>query len=422
MRCRIASVMATLSAAMFSCVVAAGPAVAAETVVRVTCHPDNAKVATPVVIGLEGVDAGKNLPAGVIMVEEGTAKRVAGQVITGPGRSLCFIMPPREMGGGVRTFRITEDRPGPAGLTVSDKDPDRLVVSELGKPVLAFVRNPILKKGVPGRYRRMGYLHPVYDLDGTVLTDDFPRDHFHHRGVSWAWPRVTYAGHLYDMWHIADIKRRLRKVLSTEAGPVCAVLRINNEWAIEDHPTGDAKDRGYQKPPVVDEKVELCVWSADKTARIVDVFLTLTALKGPVSIGGRHTQSKGYGGFNCRFAPRKETVLFGPNGRQPDVVNKVPMAWSDLSAKFDSGNPRVSGMAMFDSPSNPGFPSGWSNRTYGYLNPAWPGLDKYVLEPGKPLRLRYRVYIHRGDVVAGKVVFAQRSFVHPPSGTIVTAP
>ncbi len=421
MRCRSVIPMMIVPV-LLVCTVQVGVSPAAQTLVEVTCHPDNLKVPTPVIVGLQKVEAAKELPATCMLVEEGTARRVPAQVITGPGKSLCFIMPPRENAGGVRRFRVTEHRPGPAGLAVSTDDPDRLIVNELGKPVLTMIRGPILKKGVPGKYRRMGYLHPVYDLDGTVLTDDFPRDHFHHRGVSWAWPRVKYAGRLYDMWHITDIKRRLRKVLSTEAGPVCAVLRVNHEWALEDHPTGENKDRGYQKPPVVDEKVELCVWSAGKTGRIIDVFLTLTALKGPVSIGGRHTESKGYGGFNCRFAPRKDTVLFGPNGRQPDVVNRVPMAWSDLSAKFDPETKRVSGMAIFDSPSNPGFPSGWSNRTYGYLNPAWPGLDKHVLEPGKPLRLRYRVYIHRGDVVAGKVVHAQRSFVHPPSGSVLTKP
>jgi hypothetical protein len=40
---------------------------------------------------------------------------------------------------------------------------------------------------------------------------------------------------------------------------------------------------------------------------------------------------------------------------------------------------------------------------YGLLNPAWPGVTPVTLKPGEPLVLRYRLWIHRGDVAAGGV-------------------
>jgi hypothetical protein len=47
-----------------------------------------------------------------------------------------------------------------------------------------------LKPGVPEDRRRACYLHPVWTPGGTIVTDDFPADHYHHRGIFWAWPRV----------------------------------------------------------------------------------------------------------------------------------------------------------------------------------------------------------------------------------------
>lgn len=380
----------------------------ADTIIEVACKPHHDQVETPVMADLSKGDS--KLTGAVILIEEGTTQRLAAQVITEPVRVLCFVMPTRAQHTDTRRFRVTDARPGPEGLAIDDQsDADRIIITESKRGVLTFIRGRILKPDVPERYRRGCYLHPVYDLDGAVLTDDFPRDHFHHRGLSWAWPRVTYAGKRLDMWSIGPLHREFRKLLSKQAGPVCAVLRIVDQWVLKDH-------------AVVDETMDICAWRAGQVGRAVDFFLTLSARDKPVTIGGELDASKGYGGFNVRFAKRRDTVLFGPNGRQPGVVNRAAMAWSDLSGKFAPGADRVSGLTIFESPGNPGHPNGWSNRSYGYLNPAWPGLGEFTLEPGRPLSLRYRVWIHRGDAVTGRAVRAQRAFVDPPSATLVSKP
>jgi hypothetical protein len=380
----------------------------AETVVEVRCKPHHFRVETPVMLPVRD---GADLPASFSLVEEGTARRIPAQVITEPAGTLCFIMPPRIATNEPRRFRVTNEKPDPKGFAISDADKDRIEITEGGRGVAAFVRGAILKPGVPGRYRRSCYLHPVYDLDGAVLTDDFPRDHFHHRGMSWAWPRVEAAGKRYDLWAVGDVKDRFGRVLSSQAGPVCAVLRVADRWVAGEH-----------EQPLVDEILELCIWRAGSEGRAMDVFITLTAPGTPVTIGGQLEDGKGYGGFNVRFAPRQDTHITGPDGRQPDNVNCVRMTWSDLSGQFTRGSETISGLAIFDSPGNPHFPNGWSNRAYGYLNPAWPGLDKFELKTGVPLRLRYRVWIHRGDATAGKVALAQQVFVDLPEARLLPVP
>jgi len=68
---------------------------------------------------------------------------------------------------------------------------------------------------------------------------------------------------------------------------------------------------------------------------------------------------------------------------------------------------------------HPGHPPGWCLGEYGFLGVDWPGLGRYVLEPGKPVVLAYRVFVHRGDAQAAKVAEAYEAFAHPPRSRVV---
>ncbi len=378
----------------------------AETFVDVRCKPHHGLVSTPVMMP---VPKDIKLPTGdFVLVEEGTARRIPVQIVAEPSVVMCFMMPPRAPSEITRRFRVTADAPEPSGLAFDDSDKDRILIREGDRPVATFVRGAILKDGVPPRYRRSCYIHPVHDLDGTVLTDDFPRDHFHHRGLFWAWPRVEAAGKHYDQWSVGEIGHRHKKVLSRQAGPVCAVLRVANDWV--------AAGR-----TLVEETVELCFWRTGPEGRAIDVYLTFAAVDGPVVIGGEIEYKKGYGGFSVRFAPRRGTTVMGPEGLLADHVDNVAMTWSDLSGRFTQGSDTISGLAIFDAPCNPGFPQKWTNRSYGFLNPAWPGQEKTEIKPGEPLRLRYRVWVHRYEVSRGKVIQAQQNFVDPPDARCVVS-
>src|ERR1051325_9833474 len=60
-------------------------------------------------------------------------------------------------------------------------------ILENNKKVLFYQARP---KSVNGKYERAGYVHPLYDLDENVLTDDSPRYHPYHRGIFWAWHQI----------------------------------------------------------------------------------------------------------------------------------------------------------------------------------------------------------------------------------------
>jgi Methane oxygenase PmoA len=92
-------------------------------------------------------------------------------------------------------------------------------------------------------------------------------------------------------------------------------------------------------------------------------------------------------------------------------------SWVDYSGSIDG---EKLGVAIFDNPSNPGYPSRWHARDYGLfaLNP-WgqhafePAIPEAhtLLDGGASLRFRWRVVIHQGDTASAHIAELYKEFV-----------
>lgn len=309
----------------------------------------------------------------------------------------------------------------------------RLHITEDGKNVLGYNYGMQLNTGADPRYERGCYVHPLWDANGwqRTITEDFaPLDgHLHHRGLGWTWPHVEvgeYAGKkAVQTWHPCDppLRQHFVKWIKREANEKRAVIAVENAWILETdkpksivketveivaHPItkiGEMPHNNPQKPPV------------PVMARAIDFTLTFQATDQPVKLFG--AGGKGYGGFMIRGSydmPKGAiTIAEGPlNGDR----TRCPTPWADLS---HGGR----GVAIFTHPDHPPHPDGpknknrdplpprWLLRTSfaGLLNCAWPGVEPCVLQPGKPVTLRYRVYVHRGDAKQAKVAEAYKQYV-----------
>jgi len=285
---------------------------------------------------------------------------------------------------------------------------------EVDRPVLqlnhVLVRPPVR----PERYAAADFVHPLWGLDGEPITQSFPGDHRHHRGLFWAWPRVMKDGKpIGDLWHLRQIWARFERVLWRRRGPLFAELAVENAWVC-----GPSRDEARK---VVAEHVRIRVFPAGKLGRCIDIELALRALQPGMSIGGQLSKDKGYGGFTLRLARPWYAEIRMDGVKIAKDVNRQRARWSDYSGWFrrpaaptaTSSAPTrragrvqaamVSGVAVFAHPSLPDFPPGWSNRYYGILNPAFPGLKAYPLPQDEPLRLRFRLYVHRYDSERARV-------------------
>jgi hypothetical protein len=298
----------------------------------------------------------------------------------GRGWQILANVPPRAAANGERAFHLSPVADASPAFHFADASTNSLRLSEGQRPVLVYNHGVLRKAGVPADRARSTYVHPLFGLDGEVLTDDFPKDHYHHRGLFWAWPHVSVGTNHYDLWMIKGIEQRFERWLAREAGSGGAVLGVENGWY-----AGNRK--------VMQERVWVRVFPATVSAQAVDVELVLTPQDQPVALAG--AEGKSYGGLTLRFAPRTNTVITTPLGNLPEDLPMTHLPWADLTATYPDA-PAASGASIFIAPDHPDYPPMWLTRHYGVLCVGWPGVDAKEFPAGEPIRCRYRVWIHRG--------------------------
>lgn len=273
------------------------------------------------------------------------------------------------------------------GFRFAEIDTESLGLWDNDRAVLVYNHGIKRRRDVPQDRWRSTYVHPLYGLDGEVLTDDFPRDHYHHRGLFWAWPHVVVDGVDYDLWMLRGVQQRFERWQEQTANEDKAVLAVENGWYV-----GEKR--------IVKEEVRFSISAASHDERTIDVRLTLTALDLPVTLVG--AEGKGYGGLSLRFAPRKETAIATEYGPQKDDANLTRLAWADLSAVF-KGTKQPSGVAIVVGSGHGKQPPRWITRGYGFLGVGWPEAPNATLTRGAPIAMAYRLVVHRGAVDAERL-------------------
>ncbi|WP_165069822.1 DUF6807 family protein [Paludisphaera rhizosphaerae] len=314
-------------------------------------------------------------------------RKADGSPAEGAGRLVADI--PGTSESGERRFKLETDSAATHASSFTFRNVDRrsLGLWENDRPVLVYNHGVISHDGLPEDRSRSSYVHPLYGIEGESLTDDFPADHLHHRGLFWAWPHVIVGGKEYDLWLLKGVHHEFGRWLARDTGPSGALLGIENGWMADGR-------------KLLTERVWLDVHPATRDSRIVDVTLVLEPGSDPVTLDG--AAGKSYGGLNLRFAPRHDLVITTPKGNGPDDLLMTKLPWADFSAKFAAAT-ETTGAAILVAPEHPDFPPNWLTRHYGVLCVGWPGVTPKTLEPGRPTVLRYRVWIHRGPADAARL-------------------
>jgi len=290
-----------------------------------------------------------------------------------------------------------------------DKATGQYLIQESGKPVLRYNYQAIAPGDLLAQIKeanrkyaqaRSDYIHPLYGLNGEELTLDWPLDHPHHRGIYWAWPEVDYHGERGDLHALQRVFARPTGVCMTQDGPDNARIDAENLWRWED------------QEPIVREIAVIRAWRSVPTGRFIDLEFHFTALKEEVALARRET--KLYGGLNIRLAPVKQQSIRFSN----DPPGTTPRrAWGDVSGIFSGA--AVTSLAVFQMPSNPGYPGDWVQYPeINWLQPTFPAAGtRYVLKPGQPLILKFRLWIHPGRVSEAKLAEVWTTCVNPPESS-----
>lgn len=270
---------------------------------------------------------------------------------------------------------------------------DALQISENGHKILSY---QISEKSHNGTYTRSNYIHPLYSLDGAIMTEDFPEDHLHHRGIFWTWHQV-YIGdkRIGDPWEIKDFSwsvDTIREVESNEKGTSIAmdVFWKSPLW----------KDSAGVEKTMAREVVKIRVFPREKDYRIIDIEISILALEEDMRLGGSE-DAKGYGGFSPRIRLPEDIVFSSGNGEvKPTNLPVVAAPWMDITGSLGKNGAKA-GMSIFCHPDNPGTSEQWILRSKRSMQNAvfpFPGAAAIPLSNEDPLVLSYRLVVHNEKV------------------------
>ena len=264
------------------------------------------------------------------------------------------------------------------------------IIKEGQEKVMVYQRK---HKLLDGKYSRADYFHPLYGLDGEVLTEDFPADHPHHRGIFWAWHQIWLGDtKLCDPWAAVDTFWDVYDAKVLTLGSEARALQVHVHWKSPLH-----VDSSGKQIPFIKETTTITVHKATDNMRKIDFQIELLALEDNMRLGGSE-DAKGYGGFTVRIPLPADLTFTGTNGPvEPTTLSVEAGPWLDFSGNLGKAG-KKSGLAILCHSSSPGYPQRWILRRQGSAqNPVYPGRYPVPLFREKPLVLGYRLIIHRGN-------------------------
>ncbi|MDR3111473.1 MAG: PmoA family protein [Planctomycetaceae bacterium] len=295
------------------------------------------------------------------------------------------------------------------------------VLTDNGKPVWQYNGGLVASPDVPtkdARYLAGCYVHPLYGLHGEVLTDNAPKDHYHHHGVFWNWPHVAVTEpdgkvNQFDVWTSNTRMKQLfvkQGELKVEDGK--ATFTVENGWFI----AGKVNEFKFDKDGnPLDEKVmsetvtittrpvvaETDSGETQLNSRAIDFHFVWTVGAKPITLRG--AEGKSYGGLTVRFRPSGkkgiDTLITVPSGVAKDDLPDTPLEWADFTSLFkldDNNKPTglQTGATIFVPSTHPDYPPTWLTRYYGPLCIGWPGVKDRLFKPNEKFELDYRIWIH----------------------------
>jgi hypothetical protein len=330
------------------------------------------------------------------------------QLEPGPKPRLAWIISQRLPAGQARRYRLAPQAagPGPAPPVSVGRD-DRCVRIEVdGKPVLNY-NHALVPSDEPKEpyYGRSGFIHPLFDPSGQVLTDAMPPDHMHQHGIMFAWVDTVFEGRTVDFWNSKKQQGEIRHVdlAETQSGPV-----FGSFTARLDHL--DLTAPGGPKVALHETWIVRVYRAGD--GFLFDLHSTQTcAGSSPLAIN-----KFDYGGLAVRgarewFGPGKCEFLTS-EGKTLADGNHTRARWCEISGRCGD---HQSGITVFCHPDNFCFPQPLRlHPSKPYFCWAPMVLGPFAIEPGKPYVSAYRYYVHQGKLDAALAGRLWNDFVDPP--------
>lgn len=310
---------------------------------------------------------------------------------------------------------------GGAGVTTMRK-PGNLEVAVGGKPVFFYQmdKEALPRPDIKPVYKRAGYLHPIHTASGTVVSDDYPRQHVHHHGIWTPWTKTTFQGRDVDFWNMA-----------AKNGATVEFVALERTWGGRVHGGFVARhqfvDLTAKPEPVValNETWEVTAYDVPGTiagvaVRIFELTTTQScATNDPLILPQYH-----YGGFGFRgrgeWLGEKACNFLTSEGTTDRIkANHERARWVHVWGQLPSG---PAGLTVMGHPDNFRAPQPvrvHPKEPYVSLIPSQ--LGEWRIEPGKPYVARYRFVAFDGEPDRAKLEALWNGYAKPVAVKIAPA-
>lgn len=351
---------------------------------------------------------------GFRLADAGTREVVAAQFEPGESPRLRWMLASLKAGES-RRYRLTNClemcRVSTPGVEVV-RDDRGVIVSVNRKNVLQYNATAVPSDDPQEpAFLRSGFIHPIFDPAGGIVTEAMPVDHMHQHALMNAWVSTTFQGRHIDFWnsakHEGSVHHLAVEVLDDkDPGDVFGLFRAELAHF----------DRAAQKHALWE--TWLVRVYAHAGGWLFDIESTQRcAADSPVTINEYH-----YGGMALRGAREwfqdRPCQFLTSEGKGRKDGNHTRPNWVEMSG--DLGDHK-SGIVVFCHPDNFRAPQPvrlHPDKPYFCFAPMV--LGSFTIEPGKPYVSKYRYFVHTGEPDAKRNEALWHDFADPPVVKIVT--
>src|SRR5262249_49806070 len=338
-------------------------------------------------------------------------------LISGDGGEIHFILPHLAAGESVRLkATLSTDPPsGTPGFAWRDQPGHHADLLFGNRPVVTYHYERLDLSSSASRVRTYKVFHHLYSPRGDrIVTNGLsadPKVHSpHHRGIFYGYNRISYGtGRTADAWHCPNrAYQEHERNLGAEAARVWGRHRAAISW--------HGPDRTF-----AEEERELSVYSVSG-GQLVEFASRLVSPAGRVRLDG----DPQHAGFQFRAHNDVDALTAGQTVYvRPDGVGKpgetrnwdpktrqgpVNLPWNAMS--FVLGGTRYT-VAYLDQPDNPK-EARLRERAYGRFGSYF----EYTIEEGRPLVVRYRLWLQEGLMRPEDVAALSNDFIEPVKVTV----
>ncbi len=332
---------------------------------------------------------------------------------TGPHK-LWWIMDGKTPAGEERRYvleTVADHEPAVSTMSV-DRTDAYLEIRRRDTKILRYNTNVTpLPPGADPKYKRSGYINPVWTPSGQVVTDR-AKNYLHQLGVWLAYVGTSFEGRAPNFWDLLNGRATVRfsGMQHKAGGPVFAEFRV-----VQDHI--DLADPGSPKV-ALKETWNVRAWNVGTSEgySLYDIATTISCA-GPSHVT---VKKHAWGGMAIRGAPEwygEKCKFLTSAGKTRSKANHTRVRWCNISG---STKGVWSGMTVMSHPDNLRHPEPVRvNETIPYFCFTGSYLGDFDITPDKPLVLRYRFLVHDGEVRADSADRLWKDFATPPAAAIV---